>query len=111
MPKVNRRRSHSHHVNYRRSIESIASNETETISIEEEEVPINPNTYIDHIDFLDEFALNNIRDLLSFCKEQVNTGFISVPMYMSLRRLGHSWRDVESFLTPIGGMTIKTCHK
>ena len=32
-------------------------------------------------------------------------------MYMSLRRLGHSWRDVESFLTSIGGMTIKTCHK
>ena len=32
-------------------------------------------------------------------------------MYMSLRHLGHSWRDVESFLTSIGGMTIKTCHK
>ena len=32
-------------------------------------------------------------------------------MYMSLRRLGHSWRDVELFLTSIGGMTVKTCHK
>ena len=32
-------------------------------------------------------------------------------MYMSLRRLGHSWRDVESFLTSIGGMPIKICHK
>ncbi|CAF2893742.1 unnamed protein product [Rotaria sp. Silwood2] len=30
---------------------------------------------------------------------------------MSLRHLGHSSRDVESFLTSIGGMTIKTCHK
>ena len=32
-------------------------------------------------------------------------------MYVSLRRLGHSWRDVASFLTSIGGMTIKTFHK
>ena len=32
-------------------------------------------------------------------------------MYMSLRRLDHSWRDIESFLTLIGGMTVKTCHK
>ncbi|CAF1497772.1 unnamed protein product, partial [Rotaria magnacalcarata] len=30
---------------------------------------------------------------------------------MSLRHLGHTWRDVDSFLTSIGGTTIKTCHK
>ena len=66
MPKVNRRRSHSRHVNYRRSIESFASNETETYSSEEEEIPINPDTDIDHIDFSDESALNDIRDLFSF---------------------------------------------
>ncbi|CAM4786006.1 unnamed protein product [Rotaria magnacalcarata] len=29
---------------------------------------------------------------------------------MSLRHLGHTWRDVDSFLTLIGGTTIKTCH-
>ncbi|CAF3320260.1 unnamed protein product [Rotaria socialis] len=45
------------------------------------------------------------------CKEQINTRFISVLIYMSLRHFGHSWRDVESFLTSIGGMTNKTCHK
>ncbi|CAF3672010.1 unnamed protein product [Rotaria socialis] len=30
---------------------------------------------------------------------------------MSLRHLGHRWRDVDSFLTSIGGTTKKTCHK
>ncbi|CAF3198693.1 unnamed protein product [Rotaria socialis] len=30
---------------------------------------------------------------------------------MSLRHLGHTWRDVDSFLTSIGCTTIKTCHK
>ena len=66
MPKVNRRRSHSRHMNYRRSMESIASNETETYSSEEEEIPINPDIDIDDIDFSDESALNDIRDLFSF---------------------------------------------
>ena len=66
MPKVNRRRSHSRQENYRRSIESFASNETETYSCEEEEIPINPDPDIDHNDFSDESASNDIRDLFSF---------------------------------------------
>ncbi|CAF2060684.1 unnamed protein product [Rotaria magnacalcarata] len=45
------------------------------------------------------------------CKEQINTRFISVLIYMSLRHFGHSWKDVESFLTSIDGMTNKACHK
>ncbi|CAF3718266.1 unnamed protein product [Rotaria socialis] len=32
-------------------------------------------------------------------------------IYISLRHLGHTWRAVDSFLTSIGGTTIKTCHK
>ena len=51
MPKVNGRTSRSRHVNYRRSIESIASNETEIYSSEEEEIPINPDIDIDHTRF------------------------------------------------------------
>ncbi|CAF3044979.1 unnamed protein product [Rotaria socialis] len=30
---------------------------------------------------------------------------------MYLRHIGHAWRDVDSFLTSIGGTTIKMCHK
>ncbi|CAF1331466.1 unnamed protein product [Didymodactylos carnosus] len=30
---------------------------------------------------------------------------------MSLRHLGHSWREVEAFLSKIGGMTARTSHK
>ncbi|CAF1661476.1 unnamed protein product, partial [Rotaria magnacalcarata] len=69
IPKVNRRRNHSRHVNSSRSIESITSNETETFSSdeeEEEEILINPNADIDHIDFLNESVLNDISDLFSF---------------------------------------------
>ncbi|CAF4729265.1 unnamed protein product, partial [Rotaria magnacalcarata] len=70
MPKVNRRRSHSRHVNSRRSIEIITSNETETFSSdEEEEILINPNADIDHVDFSNESVLNDISDLFSFYLE------------------------------------------
>jgi hypothetical protein len=111
MPKVGRRRSHTRNMNSRRSIESIESNEPETSSSEEEEIMINSDDDIDHINFSNESVLNDISDLFSFCKEQINTRFISVLLYMSLRHLGHSWRDVESLLTSIGGMTVKTSHK
>ncbi|CAF2217810.1 unnamed protein product [Rotaria magnacalcarata] len=66
MPKVNRRRSHSRHVNSRRFIKSITSNEAETFSSEKAEILINPNADIDHIDFSNESVLNNISDLFSF---------------------------------------------
>jgi hypothetical protein len=66
MPKVDRRRSHSRHVNSRRSIESIASNETATFSSEKDEIMINPDADIDHINFSNESILNDISDLFSF---------------------------------------------
>ncbi|CAF2006627.1 unnamed protein product [Rotaria magnacalcarata] len=70
MPKVNRGRSHSRHVNSTGFIESITSNETETFSSddeeEEEEILFNPNADIDHIDFSNESVLNDISDLFSF---------------------------------------------
>ncbi|CAF1924432.1 unnamed protein product [Rotaria magnacalcarata] len=111
MPKVNRRRSHSRHVNSRRSIDSIKSNDTETFSSEDETILFHPGGDIDDINFSNGFVLNDISDLFTFCEEQINTRFISVLIYMSLRHLSHTWRDVDSFLTSIGGTTIKTCHK
>ena len=60
MPKVDRRRSYSRHLNYRRSVESIASNETEAYSSEEEQILINPDTDIDHNNFSGESVLSDI---------------------------------------------------
>ena len=43
--------------------------------------------------------------------EPENPGLCLGSMYAYLRCVGHLWRHIESFLTSIGGMTIKTCHK
>ncbi|CAM4976508.1 unnamed protein product [Rotaria socialis] len=111
MPKLARQKSHARQLNYRRSIESIKSNDTETFSSEDEKILFHPGGDIDDINFSNGSVLNDISDILTFCKEQINPRFISVLLYMSLRHLGHTWRDVDSFLTSIGGTTIKTCHK
>jgi hypothetical protein len=76
------------------SIKSIASHQPETSSSEEEEIVVNPDDDIDHINFSNESVLNYISDIFSFCKEQISACFISVLLYMSLRHLSHSWRDV-----------------
>ena len=108
MPKVDRRRSHSHHVNYRRSIESIASNKTDTYSSEEEEILINSDTGVDHIHFPEEFVLNDVSDLFSFCKEQINTHFISMLMYMPLRLGMH--RAFRAQLFPLSKILNTVIH-
>ena len=64
MPKGDRRRSYLRHVIYRRSVETIASNETEVYS-SEEEILINPDTDIDHINLSDESVLNDISSILN----------------------------------------------
>ncbi|CAF4787568.1 unnamed protein product, partial [Rotaria socialis] len=92
-------------------IQSIKSNDTETFLSEDEKMLFHPGGDIDDIHFSNGPVLNDISDLFTFYKEQINLRFISVLIYMFLRHIGHKWRDVNSFLTSIGGTTKKTCHK
>jgi hypothetical protein len=83
---------------------------SEEPSTEEDSFVVMPDD-IDSIDFSNDNILNDISDLFTFCKEQINSRFISVLLYMSLRRFGHSWRDIDAFLCRVGAMTAKTAHK
>ena len=84
MPKVDKRRGHSRHLNYRRSVESIGSNETEAYSSEEEEILINPDTDIDHNNFSDESVLNDISNLFSFFSKRKLTLVLSACLCICL---------------------------
>ncbi|CAF3449081.1 unnamed protein product, partial [Rotaria socialis] len=52
MPKLARQNCHTYQLNYRRSIESIKSNDTETISSENEKILFHPGGDIDDINFV-----------------------------------------------------------
>lgn len=86
MAKVSRRRSHTREFLRKRwSIESISTESETSSSEEEEEVMIMSDEDVHYINFSTESILNDINDLFSFCTEQINTRFISVLMYMSIR--------------------------
>lgn len=112
MPKFPRRRRFNRFLNQRRSTESISRKSSQESSDEEEhQIVSKEDAVIDDIDFLQKSILDDIGDLFSFCKQQINTRFISVLLYITLRHFGHSWRQISSFMGAVGGMTVETAHK
>ncbi|CAF4313817.1 unnamed protein product [Didymodactylos carnosus] len=114
MPRPNKRKKHTTSMNERRSKESLATKDSEQSGSEEDvmiKIDDNIDDDIDDINFEDPSVLNDISDLFSFCKQQINTRFISTLVYMSLRHFGHSWRETDDFMKEIGAMTAKTSNK
>ena len=119
MPPPNKRQKHTITLNTRRSIETLVSESFEDYSYEQEKqeeeeeeviVPSEPDDQIDQIDFKNDSIVHDISDLFSFCQTKSDTRFLSTPVYMSLRRFGHTCRDADSFLTTIREMAAKTCQ-
>lgn len=107
MPKIRKQRKHNIDAIKRRWSRDAVSDESSNSSFPE----MFHEKSNDLLDFRDGSVIDEIRDIFSFCKEQVNTRFLSVLIYMSLRHLNHSWREVDSFLSNIGAMTAKTADK
>jgi hypothetical protein len=62
------------------------------------------------IDFSNELILDDLKDLLSHFKKQMNIRIVCVLACVALRPFGHSWRDIDAFLRRIGGMRVKTAR-
>lgn len=110
MPKSRKQRKHNIDAIRQRWSREAASDESSNASMHEF-FHENLDDSFDDLDFRHECIIDEIRDVFSFCKEQVNNRFLSVLLYMSLRHLNHSWREIDSFLSKIGGMTAKTAYK
>ena len=121
MPPPNKRQKHTITLNTSRSIDSLVSESSQDYCYEqqkqkqkqkqeEEEEEIVPSELDDQINFKNDSIIHDISDLFSFCQTKSDTRFLSTPVYMSLRRFGHTCRDADSFLTTIRGMTAKTCQ-
>jgi hypothetical protein len=52
--------------------------------------------------------LDDISNLYSLRAESVNNKYLSTLMYVTLRHVGYSWRQVDSFLSSVGEMTART---
>ncbi len=48
--------------------------------------------------FKDKFTIGNIADLFELCRAQCPLKYLSVLLYMSLKRFGVTWKDCNGFL-------------
>lgn len=110
MPKFNRRRSHSRSTNLKLKLSLYEKYNDDSPSEDEPEQLYSADEGI-NFDFTAKEMLENVGVLYSLCADYVNNKYLSTLMYMALRHLGYSWRDVDSFLSTVGGMTAETCHK
>jgi hypothetical protein len=109
MPKSTKRRSQSRRVALKRlSNESCENQKPQQSSSEDEDFV---DTKDDSINFTEKDMLFEISDVYSLCKEQCNPRFLSTMVYMILKHFDISFRHADAFLSSIGGMTAKTCHK
>ncbi|CAF1029372.1 unnamed protein product, partial [Didymodactylos carnosus] len=64
-----------------------------------------------NIDFTSKDLLENINEVMAFCKQNCSAKCLSVLLYMSLRHFNVSCRNVDAFLSEIGGYRAATCHR
>ena len=61
--------------------------------------------------FCDKVTLDDISNTFELCKNNYHYKFMSVLLYMSLRRFNISWRECDLFLKQIGAVSSQTCQK
>ena len=52
--------------------------------------------------FKNKFDVLTINDMFELCKRECGLRKISVLLYMTLRHLGHTWREIDILLSQIG---------
>lgn len=59
----------------------------------------------------EKIAVGDIADLFELCRAQCPLKYLSVLLYMSLKRVGVNWKDCDTFLHDIGSLKARTAHK
>ncbi|CAF1103567.1 unnamed protein product [Didymodactylos carnosus] len=62
-------------------------------------------------DFKEKFTMDDIADLFELCKAQCPLKYLSVLLYMSLRRFGVTWNDCDDFIDDTEALKARTAHK
>ena len=106
MPKKSKRRSHSQTIAARRWSNTNISDSNDSAS-DEYSMDINDQ----ELTLSEKLSLTHIGDPAEICKSKCGTKYISVSLYMSLRFLNITWREIDEYLKDIGVMSRETSHK
>ena len=63
------------------------------------------------LSFTDTIQLCDTADIFELCKNQCNIRYLSVLIYLILRRFNISYEETHTFLKDIGGLTGEVAHK
>ena len=108
MPNIPRRKSQSSRASMKRMLDKVCVQQKPKPSSKDEEF-INPKE--DSIDYTEKEKVFELSGIFSLCKERCNPRFLSTMVYMILKHFNASFRGADAFLSSIGAMTAKTCHK
>ncbi|CAF3129728.1 unnamed protein product [Rotaria socialis] len=61
--------------------------------------------------FQDKITGDDMSDLFEHCKLRCPVKYLSVLVYMTLRKFGVSWINCDNFLRQMGAFTVETSHK
>lgn len=64
-----------------------------------------------YLNFKDTIQLCDIADIFELCKNQCNIRYLTVLVYLILRRFNISFQETNTFLKDIGGLTGEVAHK
>lgn len=107
-----KRRLHLSGVNNKRASTGHGNNQTNNNSSgEETDMEIDEYSDEEASSFKDKFTIGNIADLFELCRAQCPLKYLSVLLYMSLKRFGITWKDCDGFLRDIGSLKAQTAHK
>ncbi|CAF3196935.1 unnamed protein product [Rotaria socialis] len=70
----------------------------------------NDASTIDVPDFKSRLDVHSIADIFELCNVECGSRKISTLLYMTLRYLGHKWRNIDLFLRSVGGYTCQVAH-
>ena len=114
MPKWSRRRTQSAGIIRKRwSIDKIVtfdSNDEED-EFETKSSKKGSNNYEEHVDWNSKNMLSHIGDIFQICQDNGSLRILSTLLYMTLKYFNISWKDIDNFMSLIGGMRCVTTQK
>ncbi|CAF1671912.1 unnamed protein product, partial [Adineta ricciae] len=112
MPKISRRRAHCKAISQRFSTNEDAGDGTDYSDFEESlESTTKAVKDLPVVNFREENVMNDIGDLFELCRAHCPIKYLSVLLYMTMKRFDIGWQQSNEFLSAIGGLTVETAHK
>lgn len=112
MPRLNPKRAYSRAIGLKLRSDETCSDESEMSTDEEPlDMEINESDDYEPLNFNNKMIITDIADVFELCKSKCPSKYLSVLLYMTMRQMGITWRECNTYLKSIGAFSSETSHK